>query len=176
MTKPFLPIPKIGQGAAGGFGTPAAILAPDFAALAEPERKIAILLAAESGCLAQLVRKASLTRRGIERALRFEPLVSPVCEPREVPSTHLKGQAFVRWMCDGINSDRRRGGHAPGDFFKPDWMAMARDLDRSWQVVRRNMRRMVREGWLEQRHAAEIGGTVLIAVPQSTIDELGLEP
>lgn len=171
MTKPFQP-----PIASAPFGAPEAILAHDFSALAGPERKTAILLAAEGGCLARLVRKGRLTRRGIERTLALEPGRSVDCAPDAAPPTHLKGHALMRRICEALNAARRTDGHAPDTFFKPDWDAIARDLDRKAEVVRLHVRRAVRDGWLESCRQPDHGRPSLIAVPQSTIAELGLEP
>lgn len=171
MTKPLIPAQS-----AAGFGTPDSILAQDFASLAPADRKVALLLAAESGCLARLARQESLTKTGMERVLSLDPVMPRECSYAPGPASQVKGDAFSRRICEAFNAARRVGGYPPGGFFTPDWAAIERDLDRNAGVVRENTRQMVRLGWLESRRDADNGRRVVIAIPQATIVALGLEP
>ena len=181
MTKPFLP-----PVSASAWGTPEAVLSVPFEDLAGPEQKTAILMAVECGCLARLVRKRGLTRREIEKALAAAPALPAVfSNETELASAKrtatyearrdARWQESIRAVCVAVNDARRAGGHAVGEAFVLTTADLVEALGLKANTARGNLRVAASAGFL-QLLPQTTGGHRPVSIPQSTIDEMGLEP
>ncbi len=181
MTNPFHP-----PMSASVWGTPGAVLSAPFKDLGGPEQKAALLMAAEIGCLARFARKHGLTRPQIEKTLAAVPALpaafsdeSEILAAKRLASYEARRdahwQASIRAVCAAVNAARLAGGHAVGAVFLLSLADLAKALGLREDTAKGKLRLVGRAGFVHL-HAIGGGGCRPVSVPQSTIDELGLEP